>query len=232
MSISQQDLTVRLQLASCAYSELANSFANNLKYGRKCSIDNEKTLLLLNAYIELIECYKLNVAAVNNVNSSVLINLGYSPTSTILIGINGTAITPNLPIVNYANVEYIANLFNSLQSEIVLTATDRSTFFDQIFELSFSGPCNGSSVNVLYSSGEVSRDFVLLLENGICASPEIKYNNCISEEQLLSIFDRISKITGVCFQPIGFTYTPVFSRERRIPSPFVPGINLFQKTHL
>jgi hypothetical protein len=55
MSISQQDLTVRLQLTSCAYSKLANEFADNLKYGRKCAIDNEKTLLLLNAYIELIE---------------------------------------------------------------------------------------------------------------------------------------------------------------------------------
>lgn len=32
------------------------------------------------------------------------------------------------------------------------------------------------------------------------------YNNCIDEDDALSIFDKISKLTGICFQPLGYKY--------------------------
>lgn len=31
-------------------------------------------------------------------------------------------------------------------------------------------------------------------------------NNCITEEQAQSVSDKLAKLTGVCFQPIGFNY--------------------------
>jgi hypothetical protein len=57
--ISQQDLDVRMQLTGCKFGQLTNEFADNLKYGRKCIVENQRNLVLLNAYLELLECYKV-----------------------------------------------------------------------------------------------------------------------------------------------------------------------------
>lgn len=59
MSLNQTDLSVRLQLLGCKYSELANTYADNLKYGQKCANSNLKNLLLLNSLIEILECYTI-----------------------------------------------------------------------------------------------------------------------------------------------------------------------------
>ena len=66
--ISQQDLDVRMQLTGCKFGQLTNEFADNLKYGRKCIVENQRNLVLLNAYLELLECYK--VALINRPNNS------------------------------------------------------------------------------------------------------------------------------------------------------------------
>lgn len=58
--MNQQDLTVRLQLTSCKCSELTNSFVNNLKWGKKCAKTEWKELILLNAYISLLEDYNID----------------------------------------------------------------------------------------------------------------------------------------------------------------------------
>ncbi len=55
--LNQTDLDVRLQIAGCKYAEIANAYANTLKYGLKCSSDNLNKLLLLNGYIEILENY-------------------------------------------------------------------------------------------------------------------------------------------------------------------------------
>ena len=220
MSISQQDLTVRLQLASCAYSELANSFANNLKYGRKCAIDNEKTLLLLNAYIELIECYKLDSVEVKSIGYYNIETVFVSLFDTYEAYIDGVLMAGPLSILDYTELGVFIDTFNenaSIYSPGYSVAYVPSAL--KMIELAFSGPCSGGSVTMVHNLESGSETTVVELTGGVCKG--VKYNNCISEKQLLSIFDRISKITGVCFQPLGFTYTPILGKQTRRP---VPGI--------
>ena len=57
--LTQQDINVRLQLAGCAYSDLALRFRNDLIYGRKCVTKNRTNLMLLNVYLEILECYSI-----------------------------------------------------------------------------------------------------------------------------------------------------------------------------
>ena len=57
-SPTQLDITVRMQLAGEAYSELVNEYANDLKWGRKCN--KFEDIFFLNAYIELLECYDVD----------------------------------------------------------------------------------------------------------------------------------------------------------------------------
>lgn len=46
----------------------------------------------------------------------------------------------------------------------------------------------------------------LLLNYKICTCDTDCTNNCITEEQAQLICDKISKLTNLCFQPIGFNY--------------------------
>jgi len=57
-SPSELDITVRMQLAGEKFSEMMNTYANDLKWGRKCN--SFEDLFLLNAYLELVECYDID----------------------------------------------------------------------------------------------------------------------------------------------------------------------------
>lgn len=59
MILNQTDIDVRLQLAGCAYSELSARFNDDLRYGRKCVTKNRIDLMLLNVYLEMLECYDI-----------------------------------------------------------------------------------------------------------------------------------------------------------------------------
>jgi len=57
-NINSVDKTVILQLSGCAYSSLSDSFADSLKYGRNTQNAYRDKLFLLNAYIEILQCYQ------------------------------------------------------------------------------------------------------------------------------------------------------------------------------
>ena len=59
LKFNQVDLNVRLQISSCKYAEIANAYANNLKYGISCSKSNLNKLILLNGYIDLLKNYEV-----------------------------------------------------------------------------------------------------------------------------------------------------------------------------
>lgn len=57
--MTQQDLDVRIWMTKQAYAEMSDTYNSNLKYGRKCSNIDVETLIILCAYIELLECFNL-----------------------------------------------------------------------------------------------------------------------------------------------------------------------------
>ena len=201
--ISQQDLDVRLQLTGCKFSQLTNEFADNLKYGRKCIVENQRNLVLLNAYLELLECYKVALIIEEQLSSgSIIFDYSVVETTTISISIDGVLITPPMPINNSAKVDDIVNLFNDSQSEIVASSDNGNNNFT----LNFSGPCTNATVDVLYTTIKDSITYPVNITGGVCAVNKI-YKNCITEEQLALMLDKISKLINICFQPYDFTYT-------------------------
>ena len=58
-TLSQTDLTVRLQLIGQEYSSLCNTYVNDLKWGKKCAKTEWKKLILLSSYISLLEDYNV-----------------------------------------------------------------------------------------------------------------------------------------------------------------------------
>lgn len=52
----------------------------------------------------------------------------------------------------------------------------------------------------------LNRYIKILLDYTICGCGIDCTNNCITEDEAQSVCDSISKVTGLCFQPIGFKY--------------------------
>jgi hypothetical protein len=199
--ISQQDLDVRLQLTGCKFGQLTNEFADNLKYGRKCIIENQRNLVLLNAYLELLECYKVALIIEEQLSTGS-ITLSYDISATISLSIGDLLITSPMPIDNSEEIDDIVNLFNTNQSEIVASSDNGNNDFT----LNFTGPCTNSVIDILYDDGKESTTYTVDVKGGVCASTTV-YKNCITEEQLALMLDKISKLINICFQPYDFTYT-------------------------
>ena len=204
--ISQQDLDVRMQLTGCKFGQLTNEFADNLKYGRKCIVENQRNLVLLNAYLELLECYKVALIIKEQLSTgSISFNFA---AASISILINEVEITPLLMIEDYYDVEYIVSQFNLNQSEIVASSNNGSGDFT----LNFTGQCTDSVINILYNDDKESATYTVNVTGGVCASTTV-YKNCITEEQLALMLDKISKLINICFQPYDFTYTDLHNQE-------------------
>jgi len=199
--ISQQDLDVRMQLTGCKFGQLTNEFADNLKYGRKCIVENQRNLVLLNAYLELLECYKVALIIEEKLSTGS-ITFSYDIVATISISIGDLLITSPMPISSQSEVGDIVNLFNTNQSEIVVSSDNENNDFT----LNFTGPCTDSVIDILYDNAKESTTYTVDVKNGVCASTTV-YKNCITEEQIALMLDKISKLINICFQPYDFTYT-------------------------
>jgi len=55
--LTQLDINVYLQLSNSCYSSMSSSFANDLKYGRKCSESERLNMIILSVLIEILSCY-------------------------------------------------------------------------------------------------------------------------------------------------------------------------------
>lgn len=191
--LNQTDIDVRLQLTGCEFSELANTFANDLKYGRKCATTNQRNLLLLNAYIELIECLNVETLAVGSVFIQSLV---LNDVTDLLI--NGVSIIGG----PYTVISTNTNLTMSALTNYINTNTSYTAVYNGgKLAINITGTCENFTI-----TATTTKESVITTENGtggICTT-----NNCITEIELQGVMDNISKLTKICFQPIGFEYTP------------------------
>lgn len=198
MNLTNTDLIVRLQLLGCKYSELTNLFVNNLKYGKDCIEKNQTDLLLLNSYIELLESYR-------NLDMKGLIWRDYNlaPINTqVQFFTNDVAMSSNIVLSGVTVEEQLIEITQSINnystdyfSYYMLASSKRE--MDTLF---INTPCSNPNITVLLNG--ITKVNLKYSKYGKC-SP---YNNCINEEQLQEILDKVSKLTNLCFQPIGFNY--------------------------
>lgn len=190
MTISQQDIDVRLQLTGCKLGELTNLLANDLKYGRKCAKENQKLILLLNAYTELIECY-----SVSDIKGYILITFGTLPINTeVQFFANGEAISDLITISTATATEQAIELATAINSySTSYTAGYIMNRSKNITSLYIYTPCSNPEVTVVRNGG--SPRVLDYVNYGKC-SP---FTNCITQDQLLVILDNISKLTKICF---------------------------------
>lgn len=57
--LSQLDINVYLQLANCCYSNMSKQFADDLRWGRKCTKERRINLILLASALEILNMYQV-----------------------------------------------------------------------------------------------------------------------------------------------------------------------------
>lgn len=200
--ISQIDLTTRLQLSGCKFSDLAQRFNKDLLYGRKCVTENRTDLMLLNVYLEMLECYKVGIPEVRSHGNFQITTLTVGFTLEIFIdGVSITGVQTSVSTNRNTTMHALVGIINNYQS--TYTAVINET--GDLYSVDIYGPCAGGELTYTTNAtgGEIELS-ITDLKNGVCG---VEYDNCLTEDELLVVFDKISDLTNICFQPIGFTYT-------------------------
>ena len=207
--ISQQDLDVRLQLTGCKLSELINTYVQDLKWGRKCSEKRLSDLILLNAYVELLECYQVAVdESTVAVPSTVTISWTFD-TELEATGyeFNGSVVLSQKRITYASFAADLVTLNSNMPTGYSVTGV---AINDANYTLTFNGPCDGTGtvfINTIKSSPALPATTYTLAAGTCAVTSTVIYDNCITETQALKMLDNISKLYRLCFQSLGFVYS-------------------------
>lgn len=199
-TISLTDITVRRQLAGCEYGELALELANDLRYGRKCATKHLNNLLLLNAYIELLELYTPEYDKSGTIHQNIS-NAGLSAGNIVNVFSNGVSISGAVTLAS-SSVSAIATqlvtAINAYQSTITAVSSNNGR---KEIVVSLTLPCTNPVITATVNGGAPVT--LTYFRYGECSINR----NCLSEEQTEEVVDKIQKLTDLCFMSYGFTYT-------------------------
>ena len=90
MALSQQDLEVRLQKTGCCVGHEAKRLAQYYLYGSECAEEQLQKVTILNAYLDILSCYKVQATTATNwiyvIDLNDITLLGLDSTIEIYIG--------------------------------------------------------------------------------------------------------------------------------------------------
>lgn len=212
-NLNSTDLLVRVQLIGCKLSVLSKKFADDLKYGKKCTPKDRETLLLLNIYLEILQCYNvicvpgqitlstgiIQVTAVN-INDSYSIRLSVGPVN---MG-SYTALTTS-------TTDFMIGLTDSINSQSATTKVVAVFSPGDPGIITLTGPCTNPLVDISVSGLTATPTTSInntMFSGGICSTtcPTVG-TPCFTELDIQNILDKIEELGNICFQAPGFSYT-------------------------
>lgn len=209
MALSQQDLDVRLQKIGCCAGAQAKLLAQYYMYGSECKEEQLQKLTILNAYLDILSCYKVQATTATDwvyvVDVDSIKSLPIGAQIDVFIGgeLIATYITKttetcneigglNVAISNNPNV--ISSIGSCAKSDNTITITV---------------PCNMTPAYVKTYYGADTTDYtsyfpVYVAQEGKCITGD--EDNCVTEEQIEVILENIAIMCKECFKPNGFAY--------------------------
>ena len=189
--ISQQDLDVRLQLTSCELGDMTARLLAKIKIGSKDVHCKLQELQILQIMLGYIKCYDVTLVEVL-ATGTIVINTIVTD-DTVNIKVNGISISGT----------YIAGSSTEATEMIALTAAINA--YQDVYTAVYDA--GAITITSLYCDTLLMEAVVtdaVVTVTGLTGTCLI--DNCITEDDLISMFDYISKKTGICFQPMGFSY--------------------------
>lgn len=211
MTLSQQDLNVRLQKTGCCVGQEAKRLAQYYLYGSECAEEQLQKVTILNAYLDILSCYKVQATTATNWEYVFdLYAIKVLPIGSVIdVFIGGELITS----YTTQTVEICTEL-NSLAAVIqansnVISVTTVCNIEINKAEITVTVPCNMSPAYVksYYSTADTDVTTyynVYTKQEGKCITQD--EDNCITEEQINKIVENISVMCKDCFKPAGFAY--------------------------
>lgn len=197
MSISQSSLDIRLQKLICCIGNLAGEVANQLFIGG-CFEEKLRQLKILIGYLEALECYSIDEEEIF-ANGTIILS-GLSIADEINILINGTSISGIYtvpPDLSINNLEEIISLINSVQSSYIAEfVTGDHITPDHIL---ITGLCSNDILSGTISG--IGSIITTGLSGGHCSL------NCLTEDQVLNMFEKVSEYCDICFPSSDYQFT-------------------------
>lgn len=193
MSLNQTDLDVRLQLTNCCIGNLTKELLNKIKLGAKDVDCKLTTLVIIEEMLEYLKCYDTNIINISSTGS--LTSYLYDTSYICSMYIGDTLITSG-HIDTLVHVQNLLTAFDTLTGyTTVLTNNGES------YTISFTGDCDSEDVRFYVNNNKSPVTYTALMTGGLCNS-----GNCLTEVQVLAMFDWISTKCKLCFQYPGFSY--------------------------
>lgn len=195
-NITQDSLDIRLQKLICCIGTLGGEIQGMIAVGNDCYKEKLRNLKTLVGYLEALECYSLEE---NTLATGYVQIFGSTTAGSIEIFINGVSISGVYNMTNSTAAVEMQNLtaqINDYQTSYVASYNSASARID------ITGGCHETQVlsieelnKTAWSSGAVG------LTGGICV------DNCLTETQVLTIFDKVSKYCDICFPSAEYNFT-------------------------
>ncbi len=194
--LNSTDLLVRKELISCKIGHLGAQYADDLRLGKSCSLKHRNELFLLQGVLELLKCY--NPEGINTGTIQVTVN--YDPIisdSIFEIFVGDTSITG--PDYYTADIRILVAHINDYQSTYV-ASTNVTDSTEGLMTLTSECGVSGEISVVIKEIGNMYFDYNGMSEN-VCTGV-----NCVTEEEIQEMLNKVCKKYNLCFQPIGFSY--------------------------
>lgn len=194
MAISQQSLDVRLQKLICCIGDLAGQIADSLAIGG-CYTEKLQKLKILNGYLEALKCYSIEDEDINATGTLTLTGVASSDLSieVLVNGISISGIYNTTSTVVGTQASLLTAAINSYQSAYTAVHTIGTGI------ITITGICSDDPLTVDADEGITIT--ATGLTGGHCST------NCLTEEQVLEMFERVSKYCNICFPSAEYNFT-------------------------
>jgi hypothetical protein len=206
MALSQTDLDVRLQQLGCCIGKEAKKLQQYYAWGSDCVEEQLNKVLLLEAYAEILKCYKVQATSETRWTYVATFDTKDSMSVGDTIEIFGNGLLLLEYTVASTTECTVVTALSNLLAEVSGIGISRPSCGASQITMTFDADCEITPVFIKYTTqeGDISYIPVSVYEEGECESGDD--DNCITEDQLNVILENISRLCKVCFQPEGFAY--------------------------
>lgn len=188
---NQENYNIRLQKLICCIGNIGGEIQSMIAVGNDCYKEKLEKLKILQGYLEVLECYSLEEETL----STAIIDISEisGADETIEIFVNGISISGEYITTSSDHdieEEGLVSQINNYQSVYVAVRANSI--------ITITGTCSNNILTALTSNG-VELD-ITNFSGGNCV------DNCVTEDQVLSMFDRVSTYCDICFPNPEYIY--------------------------
>lgn len=221
MAVNKTDITVRLQRLGCCIADKTYNLSRHLQNGSddiNCEFNRLRTLLgyadVLKSYQTILDeepayiLYDINQWSYNSTGNFDLELTVFYNDDVYLYNVAGqvdidTAFDNLVTVINSTNNPAFTAEYDSTTHIFKITAPEgygdspNDTWYAQFGKLEISG----AVLDIPASDTDTT-----YFDYGVNERTEDDLDNCVTEEELMNIFEEITKICKICFQPLNFNY--------------------------